>query len=1071
MPVPPDAQPSPPPDDSSMANAPRWLQARGFLDLFKDGNGSDPRVGSGRQDSSGGGTLSTASNSKTSSLSKLGATFIPVIIYLVVCVVIFIILRRRCSRVYAPRSIPGLRAPEFPTPPLPGGWLNWVVPFFKIPDTFVLNHGSLDGFFFLRFLKVVRNICLGGCIILWPVLFPIHATGGGGLTQLDLLTIGNVQDPKKLYAHALIAWVFFGFVLYMIVRECIFYVNLRQAYLSSPYYSQRISSRTVLLTGIPKEYLDEQRLRKLYGDSVRRVHIPRTTKALANLIKEREQTATRLERAEIELIQKANKAKQKQLKKSSKSSRRPEPPISATDSVTSRQDLVTLSSCSGNEPTPRGGHLVLELPGSYLQADGSSEKPGGASDLDTAAAKQDSKCETVKEEDPDYVHPYGLEASLPDVRGSVAAQYIPVQSRPYHRPLGNFGRRVDTIRWTRNRLRELNLQIFKMRRQVRRGDGNTLPAAFLEFDTQESAQAAHQVVAHHRPLQMSSRILGIHPDEVLWKSLRMSWWERIIRRFAIMSLVTAAVIFWSIPSAFIGLISQIDFLAKNIVFLAWIKHLPTVVLSFLQGFVPSIALSLWMAAIPIMLRVCGAQAGIPSATMVELFVQKAYFAFQVVQVFLVTTLTSAASAAFTDILENPIKAKDVLARNLPMASNFYLSYILIQCLASSGTNLMHVFSLIRHCGLSRLSNLPRAQYRTWHKLQPARWGGLFPIYANMGVIALSYACIAPLILIFAAGGMAVMRLVWRYNLIFVYDSGMDSKGLFYPHALLHLTIGLYLAELCLIGLFALHLSFGPLALMVMFFIFTGLVHFSLSDAIAPLLQNLPQTLAIEEEIQREEKAAADRAREQATARPGDQGGEPGAASSYFDPEQAFGENDARGDDDEDVETEDDEATVTNDRAIEGASGVKSALTEWLKSSTKSKVQAQAQNVGLPEMLEKLRFWAGDKYGDGPPSFLARWLHPEEYEDFIALRKMIPPDSLPIIGYPEDHKYRDYLPPELWTPKPTLWIPRDEARVSRQEVAHTKKYTPISDRGASLDEKGRVVVYMDQAPFDRPQIIL
>lgn len=484
---------------------------------------------------------------------------------------------------------------------------------------------------------------------------------------------------------------------------------------------------------------------------------------------------------------------------------------------------------------------------------------------------------------------------------------------------------------------------------------------------------------------------------------------------------------------------------------------------------------------------CGALAGIPSATMVELFVQKTYFAFQVVQVFLVTTLTSAASAAFTEILENPIKAKDILAKNLPMASNFYLSYILIQCLASSGTHLVHLFPLIRHHVLSRLSNLPRVQYRTWHKLQPARYGGLFPVYANMGVIgtflrlpgppglvadvlctALSYACIAPLILIFAAGGMAVVRLVWKYNLIFVFDSSMDSKGLFYPHALLHLTIGLYLAEVCLIGLFALHLSFGPLALMVMFFIFTGLVHFSLSDAIAPLLQNLPQTLALEEEIQEEEKAAAERARQQATARPGDEG-EPGAASSYYDPEQAFGEDEARHE--EDTDTEDDEATVTNDRAIEGASGVKSALTEWLKSSTKSKVQEQAQGFGLPDMLQKVRFWAGDKYGDGPPSFLARWLHPEEYEDFIALRKMIPPDSLPVIGYPEDHKYCDYLPPELWEPKPTLWIPQDEARVSRQEVAHTKKYTPISDHGATLDEKGRVVVHMDQAPFDRRQIIL
>jgi hypothetical protein len=87
-----------------------------------------------------------------------------------------------------------------------------VVPFLRIPDTFVLNHGSLDGFFFLRFLKVLRNICIGGCLITFPVLLPIHATGGSGLTALELLTIGNVKDPQKLLAHVFVAWVFFGMV-------------------------------------------------------------------------------------------------------------------------------------------------------------------------------------------------------------------------------------------------------------------------------------------------------------------------------------------------------------------------------------------------------------------------------------------------------------------------------------------------------------------------------------------------------------------------------------------------------------------------------------------------------------------------------------------------------------------------------------------------------------------------------------------------------------------------------------------------------------------------------------------
>jgi hypothetical protein len=137
------------------------------------------------------------------------------------------------------------------------------------------------------------------------------------------------------------------------------------------------------------------------------------------------------------------------------------------------------------------------------------------------------------------------------------------------------------------RLKDLNLEIWKLRRQVRRGDGDTLPAALI--------------VAHHRPLQLAPRLLGVRPDEVVWSALRMRWWERIIRRFLIMGLVAVAIVFWSIPSAMIGIVSNIDFLS-GIIFLRWIKLLPKPILGFLQGFIPAIALSFWMSLVPAMLR-------------------------------------------------------------------------------------------------------------------------------------------------------------------------------------------------------------------------------------------------------------------------------------------------------------------------------------------------------------------------------------------------------------------------------------------------------------------------------------
>ncbi|RSL61831.1 hypothetical protein CEP51_013562, partial [Fusarium floridanum] len=989
--------------------------------------GEDSRVGSTRNGGSGG-TLSANSNEKSSSLQSLGATLIPVVIYATCCLLFFCCFRRKCGRVYAPRTMPSLRSPHPATPILPNGWFNWVVPFFKIPDTFILNHSSLDGFFFLRYLRVLRNIFLVGICITWPILFAVHTTGHSDVKQLDLLTIGNIKDPRRMWAHVIVAWLFFGFILFTISRECIYYVGIRQAFISSPHYAKRLSPRTLLITSVPERYLDEARIRKLYGDSVKRVWIPRTAKALIKLVEEREQTALRLEKAEIKLIKKANMVRKKQM------TVQPPTTSSSAEPCAAPSNSSTRTECDSEQPR------------SMFQTD--------TYDLLEKAA-----------EDPEYIHPYGLNPDLPDVRGSVAAQWIPVTVRPHHRPLHNFFRRVDTIRWCRKRLNELNLEIFKLRRQVRRGDGQTLPAAFIEFDTQESAQAAHQVVAHHLPLQLAPRILGVRPDEVVWSSLRMYWWERIIRRFLVVGLVTVAIIFWSIPSAFIGIISNIKFLSR-LPLLRWVKLFPDAITGFLHGFLPAIALSFWMSLVPAMLRFCGIRAGIPSMVLVELFTQEVYFAFQIVQVFLITTLTSTASATVMAIIKEPLKTPDLLAENLPKASNFYLSYILVQCLAIGATGLLHIFELIRHYGFARLTQIPRTRFNIWYKLQPPKWGGVYPIYTNMAVIALSYTCIVPLILIFACAGMTFVRIIYRYNILYVFDSEMDSLGLFYPNALIHLIIGLYLAEICMIGLFAIKFAFPPMIMMLIFLIITGLAHLSLRDSISPLLTNLPQTLSLEEELQQEEKAAVE-ARVQEVAESGQAG--TGTATSYFNTERNFGEEemeDAPSEDEDDHEHE----RPQSSRAVEGAGGLKLVTTEWVKSMTK-KLKTKAKESPVMKFLNKWILVGNESTeSDEPPTFVKRFLHPEVYENFVSLRKLIQVKDQPEFDYEVDEKLSNYWPPELWRPKPVLWIPRDDARVSRQEVAHTRKITPITDVGVSLDERGLVVVDVDAAPFPRLRLL-
>jgi len=487
----------------------------------------------------------------------------------------------------------------------------------------------------------------------------------------------------------------------MVSRESVYFINLRQAYMLSPYYANRLSSRTVLFTCVPQQVLDERKLRRIFGDTLKNVWIPRETDDLDQLVKEREQTAHRLEKAEIELIKKANVAYQKALK-----SGHPDIEVKESPRIVEEERKEVKISVSAESPTSPHSPLSPGSPREFTREDGT----------------------------PILRTNYGFTGPDHDIVGSVAAQWVPAEQRPYHRPIANYGRRVDTIRWTRVRLKKLAPKISQLRRQYRKGVNAPIPAAFIEFHSLVDAQSAYQTLAHHSANHMRAEIIGVRPQEIIWPSLSFRWWERIIRRFLIQGFIACMVIFWSLPAIGVGMISSIDYLAKNVPFLHWIHLLPKVILGLISGLLPAVALSMLMAVVPMIMRACARQAGIPTESRVELFVQSSYFLFQVVQVFLVTTLTSAASSAITSIIKDPLSARDLLSKNLPTASNFYISYFILQGLAMSATRIVHLFSIFRHQLMPFAGGNPRLIAAKYHRLRKIHWGTVYPVFTNMAVI-------------------------------------------------------------------------------------------------------------------------------------------------------------------------------------------------------------------------------------------------------------------------------------------------------------------------------------------------
>lgn len=110
-----------------------------------------------------------------------------------------------------PRTYIGTLRPWERTPKSPTGLIDWIKSMYRIPDTYVLQHHSMDAYLLLRFLKLISMICLVGSLITMPVLWPVNATGGGPGEQFDMLSILNIENTKaRYYAHCFISWIFVG---------------------------------------------------------------------------------------------------------------------------------------------------------------------------------------------------------------------------------------------------------------------------------------------------------------------------------------------------------------------------------------------------------------------------------------------------------------------------------------------------------------------------------------------------------------------------------------------------------------------------------------------------------------------------------------------------------------------------------------------------------------------------------------------------------------------------------------------------------------------------------------------
>ena len=283
-------------------------------------------------------------------------------------------------------------------------------------------------------------------------------------------------------------------------------------------------------------------------------------------------------------------------------------------------------------------------------------------------------------------------------------------------------------------------------------------------------------------------------------------------------------------------------------------------------------------------------------------------------------------------------------------------------------------------------------------------------YANVSV-AIAYSIISPII-----NGLSLLTFflfynLWKYLFLWQVDgqAGGETGGLFFPKAMNHIFVGLYIQQICLAALFFLaqdenkHASAIPEgALMIVLLAFTAFFHLIITNSYGPLVEFLPLTLA-----------------DMTHTTTGDRNA---------------------------IEHEIEDGESYNGDAAEGDANAVQKRTARKRASADSQQSAKDEATKANAKVRDADVEAGEPSSPTSPTSPASARgRKEEHSRESSIR-----------GVDEDAGPKDFYHPASVEPAPIIWIPRDPLGLGEaEERACREAGVAVSTKDAVMDGKGHV----------------
>lgn len=365
--------------------------------------------------------------------------------------------------------------------------------------------------------------------------------------------------------------------------------------------------------------------------------------------------------------------------------------------------------------------------------------------------------------------------------------------------LGLCGDKVDAIDYYTAEIDKLSKEEIAEREKIKNNPKSIMPAAFVSFRTRWGAAVCAQTQQTRNPTLWLTG-WAPEPRDVYWNNLAIPFVSLTIRRLIVAVAFFFLTFFFMIPIIFVQSLANIASIEKTLPFLRKLIEVP-VIKSFIQGFLPGIALKIFLILLPTILMLMSKFEGFISLSSLERRAAGKYYMFLLVNVFLGSIITGAAFEQLkTFIHQSPSQIPRTIGSAIPMKATFFITYIMVDGWAGIAGEILRLKPLI----IYHLKNffLVKTEKDREEAMDPGSIGfdsnePQIQLYFLLGLV---YAVVTPFLLPFIIVFFGLAYVVYRHQIINVYNQEYESGAAFWPAVHGRIITALIIAQFLLFGL-------------------------------------------------------------------------------------------------------------------------------------------------------------------------------------------------------------------------------------------------------------------------------